>query len=90
MIGNFWLVLVIGMCLVLVAYKYYPLLPSDEAKLFLGGVGLYLSSSLLVGTKGTYFGVIKRVDVFHVLLVFANWSFTNGILLQRTTLFQND
>ena len=73
---------VIGMCLSLVVIKSYYLIPNDEGKLFLMGVFLYLSSSILVGTKGSY-GPIKRVDVFHVMLVFANFAFTKGIMLQR-------
>ena len=77
---------VTGICLLLLAYKYYFLLPSDEAKLFLGGIGLYLLSTLIIGTKGMLFGIVKRVDVFHVMLVFANWSFTQGILLQRNSI----
>uniref|UniRef100_A0A7S4IGK4 Uncharacterized protein n=1 Tax=Vannella robusta TaxID=1487602 RepID=A0A7S4IGK4_9EUKA len=74
--------IVIGMCLSLVVIKSYYLIPNDEGKLFLMGVFLYLSSSILVGTKGSY-GPIKRVDVFHVMLVFANFAFTKGIMLQR-------
>jgi len=74
--------IIIGMCLGLVAYKGYFLLPNDEGKLYLIGVILYFSSSLLVGTKGHIAGV-KRVDIFHVMLVFANLAFTRGIMLQR-------
>ena len=51
---------------------------ADTAKLIWTGVGIFIASSTLVGTKGKLFGM-KRVDIFHVLLVLGNWCFTTVI-----------